>query len=44
MFQRWLASGGDPAVLSDSLQRWMRVHGESPSAKYVRRAWVQAGD
>jgi hypothetical protein len=43
VFQGWLKSGGDPAVLRDSLRCWMRVHGESPSAKYVRRAWAGAG-
>ena len=43
VLQGWLKSGGEPAVVGDSLQRWMRVHGKSPSARYVRRAWVQAG-
>jgi hypothetical protein len=37
----WLKAGGEPALISDDLRRWMRVHGHSPSARYVRRAWTR---
>ena len=43
MFEAWLEHGGDPEVVRDGLRRWMRVHVQSPSAWYVRRAWVKAG-